>query len=271
MLDVWSWLPFGTQWITTSKVVFGNSGTLPLAILPALSSSSIAGRLLPCLPLFLTSQTSLEHFFKNIPTHCHWIHLAFSKFSKGSQVSTVSKKSYTAVSRCRCPSRSCFKRFCPRIRDRCFFPRNPATHTIFHLLKVLKLGWPIRLANCFKENSICFKLIGALPLAPPQSDKSSLAYSASYSSYRISGNGGKSPILATSVLRDSTTSWNGIVGRLMGGLPAAPGICPYGVEAEVVGKMTGMFPGGAGGTQGAPGDDSPCPVKCWGGNIRGPP
>jgi len=47
--------------------------------------------------------------------------------------------------------------------DRCYFSRNPVTHTFFHLLKTLKLGCPILLANCFKENSICFKLIGALP------------------------------------------------------------------------------------------------------------
>ena len=40
------------------------------------------------------------------------------------------------------------------------------------------------------------------------------------------------------------------------------GICPYGVEAEDLGRMTGMFPGSAGGTQGAPGDDGPCPVNC---------
>jgi hypothetical protein len=47
--------------------------------------------------------------------------------------------------------------------DRSFFPRNPATHYFFHLLNLLKLGCPILLANCFKENSVCFKLIGALP------------------------------------------------------------------------------------------------------------
>jgi len=48
----------------------------------------------------------------------------------------------------------------------------------------------------------------------------------------------------------------------MGGLPGAPGICPYGVEEDDVGRLTGWFPAGAGGTRGAPGDDSPCPVNC---------
>ena len=41
-----------------------------------------------------------------------------------------------------------------------------------------------------------------------------------------------------------------------------PGSCLYGVEEENVGQMTGLFEGGAGGTQGAPGDDGPCPVNC---------
>ena len=41
-----------------------------------------------------------------------------------------------------------------------------------------------------------------------------------------------------------------------------PGICPYGVELEDVGRLTGMFLAGDGGTRGAPGDDGPCPVNC---------
>jgi len=48
----------------------------------------------------------------------------------------------------------------------------------------------------------------------------------------------------------------------MGGLPGAPGICPYGVEVEYLGRLTGMFAAGAGGTRGSPGDDGPCPVNC---------
>jgi len=175
MLNVWSLLPFGTRRITIMKVVFGNTGRLPLAVLPACSAKSVAGRLLPRLPFFLASQTSLAHFFKNISTHCRQIHSALSKFSQGSQVLKVSKKSATAVSQSRGPSLSCFKRFCPGIMNRCFFSRNPASHTFFHLLNVLKLGCPILLANCFKENSICFKLIGTMPSAPPKSDKSSLS------------------------------------------------------------------------------------------------
>jgi len=180
MLDVWSLSPFGTRRLTTMKVVFGNSGRLPLALLPTCSPTSVAGRLLPRLAFFLASRTSLENFFKNIATHCRWIHSALSKFSKRSRVSKVSKKSATAVSQCRGPLRSCFRRFCPRKMDWCFFSRDPATHTFFHLFNALKLGCPILLANCCKENSVCFKLIGALPSGPLMSDESSLSYSASY-------------------------------------------------------------------------------------------
>jgi len=164
------------------KVVFGNSGTLPLAFLPVRSPKSLVGRLLPRPPFFLASRTSLPDFFQNISTHCHRIHSALLKCSKGCHVSKVSNQSATAVSQCRGPSRICFEQFCPGIMDQCFFSRNPATHTFFHLLNVLKLGCPIFSAHCFKENSVCFKLIGALPLAPPKSDKSSLSASALYSS-----------------------------------------------------------------------------------------
>jgi len=182
MLDVGLLLPFGTRRITTMKVVFGNSGTLPPTFLLACSPNSVAGRLLPRLPFFLASRTLLAHFFRNISTHCRRIHSALLKFSKGSHFLKVSKKSATAVSQCRGPSNCCFKQFCPRIMDRCFFSRNPATHTFFHLLNALKLGCPILLANCCKENSVCFKLIEALPLAPPKFDESSLSSSASNSS-----------------------------------------------------------------------------------------
>ena len=48
----------------------------------------------------------------------------------------------------------------------------------------------------------------------------------------------------------------------MWGLPGGPGSCPYGGEAEDVGRMTGMVPGSARGTRGAPGDDGPCLVNC---------
>jgi len=175
VLRVGSLLPFSTRRITTMKVVFGNSGTLPLALLPARSPKSVTGRLLPRVTFFLASRTSLPHFFRNISTHCRRIHSALSKFSKGSHFLKVSKKSATAVAQCRRSSCCCFKRFCPAIMDRCFFSRNPATHTFFHLLNALKLRCPILFANCFKENSVCFKLIGALPSAPPKSDKSSLS------------------------------------------------------------------------------------------------
>jgi len=172
-------LPFDTQLITTMNLVIGNSVRLLLAFLLACSPTSIAGRLLPRLPLFLSSRISLAHFFENLSTHCRRIHSALSKLSSGSQTLNVSKKSATAVSLCRGPSRTCFKRFCPRIMDRCFFSKNPATHTLFHLLNALLLACPILLANCFKENSVCFKLTGSLPSAPPKSDESSLSSSAS--------------------------------------------------------------------------------------------
>jgi len=48
----------------------------------------------------------------------------------------------------------------------------------------------------------------------------------------------------------------------MGGLPSAPGSCPGAVETEEVSRMTELFPGSAGGTRSAPGDDGPCPVNC---------
>jgi len=130
-------LPFDTRQITTMNVVFGNSGRLLLSFLLASSPESIAGRLLPRLSFFLASRISLAHFSKNISTHCRRIHSALSKLSNGSQLSNVSKKSATAVSQCRGPSLSCSNRFCPRIMDRCFFSRNPATHTFFHLLNAL--------------------------------------------------------------------------------------------------------------------------------------
>jgi hypothetical protein len=48
-------------------------------------------------------------------------------------------------------------------------------------LNDLKLGCPILVANCFKEIWVCFKLMGALALALPKSDKLSLSASASNS------------------------------------------------------------------------------------------
>jgi hypothetical protein len=57
----------------------------------------------------------------------------------------------------------------------------------------------------------------------------------------------------------------------MGDLQGALGICAYEVGEEDVGRMTRMFPAGAGGTRGAPGDNDPCSVNCSGGNISGPP
>jgi len=180
MLDVWSLLQIGMRRITTKKVVFGNSGRLPLAFLPVRLPKSVADLVLPRLSFFLAFQTSLAQLFKKIFTNCRRIHLALSKFFKGSQVSKAFKKSATALSQCRAPSRSCFRWFCPKIMDRCSFSRDSATHSFFHLLNVLKLGCPILSANCFKENSVCFKLMGDWLSAMLKSDESSLPYSASY-------------------------------------------------------------------------------------------
>ena len=47
----------------------------------------------------------------------------------------------------------------------------------------------------------------------------------------------------------------------MRSLPGAPGLCPYGVQVDDVGQITGMFPWGAGSTRGAPTEDGPCPVN----------
>jgi len=130
-------LPFDTQQITTVNIVFGNSARFHLAVLPGQSPKSVTSRLLPRPPSFLASPISLPHFIKHIWTHCRQICSALSKLPNGSQCSNVSKTSPTAVSLCRGPSRTCFKWFCPRIMDRCFIPRHPATHSFFHLLNAV--------------------------------------------------------------------------------------------------------------------------------------
>jgi len=43
----------------------------------------------------------------------------------------------------------------------------------------------------------------------------------------------------------------------MGGLPGALAICPCGVELDNVSRLTGIFPAGAGGTRGTPGEGWP--------------
>ena len=43
------------------------------------------------------------------------------------------------------------------------------------------------------------------------------------------------------------------------------------VKLEDVGRLTASFPGGPGGTLGAPGDYGPCPGNWGGGNIWDPP
>jgi hypothetical protein len=69
MLNVGLLLPFGICRITTMKVVFGNSGMFPLAVLYMHDPKSVAGPLLHRLPFCVASPTSLAHFMKNISTH----------------------------------------------------------------------------------------------------------------------------------------------------------------------------------------------------------
>jgi len=175
LVDVWSLVPFGTRRLTTMKVVFGTSGRLPLDYLPGCSPISVGGHMSPRHPFFLASQTLRVHFSKNISTHSHQMHSALSKIFNSSHVLIVSKKRATPVAQSRGPFHNCFWWFCPRIQNRCFLSSHPATHTFIYLLNVLKLGCPILLATCFKENSVCFKLIGAVPSALPKSDESSLS------------------------------------------------------------------------------------------------
>jgi hypothetical protein len=80
--------------------------------------------LLPRLPFFLPFETLFAHFFNNIPSHCHKIHSAIMKFSKGSQASKVSQKSASAFFLYSGPSRRCFKEFCSWIMDWCFSPET---------------------------------------------------------------------------------------------------------------------------------------------------
>jgi len=175
--EAWSWLldvrlllPFSTQWITTMIAEYGNTGTLPFACVPACSPKSDAGHMFPRLPFFHPFRSTLAHFFQIISTHCGWIYLALWKFSNDTKDLKVSKQCATTVSQCSGPCSSWLKWFCSGIIDRCFHSSDPATHTFFHLINLLKLSCPILFANCFKKNSVYFKLIGSWPLAPPKFD-----------------------------------------------------------------------------------------------------
>ena len=169
---------FSTQQITTRKVRFGHCRMVPLVALSMRTAISVASGLLSCFAFFLHSRTSLAHLLNCILTHCHRIHSPLSKISQCSPVMKVTRTLATAVFQFRGPSCSCFKQFCPRIIDWWVFSSNQATHTFFHLLKVLKFGCPIHVANCFKENSVCFKLSRNIPPALPKSNKLSLSSSA---------------------------------------------------------------------------------------------
>jgi len=176
----------------------------------------VTSRLLPRHLLFLASQISLAHFFRNISTNCQQIPSVLSTLTNSSQLVNGAQISATAVTQPRGPFKTCFNWFCLRIMDRCILPRNPTIHTVFHLLNALKLGCPIPVANCFKENSVCFRLIGGLPSASPKSDELLLSSGASYASEDNSGNGGQSEIPATSVFRSGAGGWNIYFGRPMG-------------------------------------------------------
>jgi len=120
------------------------------------------------------------HIFKNISTHCYQINSIISTSSKGSHFLNLTEQSETVFSHRKGPSRCGLKRFCSCKMDRCFLFRNLATAIIFHLFKVLKLGFHLLFANRFKENSVSLRLIGASHLAPPVLDVSLLSSSALY-------------------------------------------------------------------------------------------
>jgi len=177
----------------------------------------------------------------------------------------------TALCLCCGLSQSSFHWSSHWIMNRFFFSRILATHIFFHLLDALKLGCCILLAACFKENSICFRLIGGMPAAPSKSDKSCLASAASHSSYNMSCNGGHSVIPALSGSHWITGCGIIFVWRLMRCLPVAPEAgWGGGVEQEDVCWLTGWLPGGSEITLGARSDNGPCPGQCRGGNISDP-
>jgi len=97
-------LPFVTQQITTKNIVFDISCRLPLACMPTHSPKYISGHLLSCILVSLISLLSLAYLVKDISTHCHQIHLTFTKLSNGSQILNVAKQFATAISQCRGPS-----------------------------------------------------------------------------------------------------------------------------------------------------------------------
>jgi hypothetical protein len=103
-----------------------------------------------------------------------------------------------------------------------FFIKNPSTHTVFNVLNALLFAGSILWASCFEERSVCFRLIGSLTSAPPESDKPSLLSHVAESAQGISGNGVKSVILVTFAFRSSAGGWNHFVGRLISHLRGAP-------------------------------------------------
>jgi hypothetical protein len=48
----------------------------------------------------------------------------------------------------------------------------------------------------------------------------------------------------------------------MRGLPGVPGSCPGAVAAHMLSRLAGLFPVGAGGIEGPPGNNGPCSVIC---------
>jgi len=80
-----------------------------------------------------------------------------------------------------CLSQSWAEWFFPGIIDQCFVSRHRGTQPFFHFLREVKLGCLILSAICFKQNSVYFKLINAVPSALQIFNESLLSSGAFYS------------------------------------------------------------------------------------------
>lgn len=93
LLDVWSLLPFGTLRIITIAVIYGKVDQSALVMLPVHSPKPVGSHWGPCISFFLTFQTSLPHFFDNIPIQFCQIDSAASDLSYDSRHSKITKQS----------------------------------------------------------------------------------------------------------------------------------------------------------------------------------
>jgi len=157
------------------KVVFGNSGTLHLSVfvrpLTQIRCRSLVASLslVPHLPNLLCTW---------LPTHLHPLSpnpfAVIENFQRQPGLKSLPK----ICNRCLPVQRSMSQLFQTVLspdNGLLFPPKKPCHPYFLPLVKRTKAGLPHPLANCLKVNSICFKLIGALPSAPPESDKSSLS------------------------------------------------------------------------------------------------